>query len=499
LQAVAAIGEERRMGETDKMSKAMRAMVELRREVAAMPVEDLDCRSLERRIQEAANAIALETMEALLDRADARAPEVVVNGQAWGNRRAIPATYTTMFGTLTRERGVYQQGGRGAVIVPLDLRLGIVEGRYTPQLARVMTHATGLVTASEAEGMFEEVGVARVSVSTLHRVPRAIAARYEERREIIEKQVRERDVVPDAATTVQVALDGVMVPQDGELTKPRGRKTDKDPEPPRHEIRYGSVGPTGTAANDGTGGRAWHEASVGTLAFYDAEGRHLRTTYLGRMPEPGKATLADQLEDELMRSVELRPDLNIVFASDGAPHHWTVLEGMEVRLPLQASGSIRYVVDFYHVAEHLGDAAHAIEGEGPAARVILSGWLETLKEFDDGAERVLKSLRYHRDRHGHAAGRKDICEAIDYLAKQTSSGRTRYAEARAANCPIGTGVTEAAAKTVVNVRMKRAGARYSQHGGQTVMLFRTALLSERFDGLSDILETTYRTHVKEAA
>ncbi|MBX3196639.1 MAG: hypothetical protein KF850_10125 [Labilithrix sp.] len=58
------------------------------------------------------------------------------------------------------------------------------------------------------------------------------------------------------------------------------------------------------------------------------------------------------------------------------------------------------------------------------------------------------------------------------------------------NYPIGTGITEAAAKTVVGVRMKRAGARFSQHGGQIVMLFRAAVLSERFDSLHRELHAT---------
>ena len=37
-------------------------------------------------------------------------------------------------------------------------------------------------------------------------------------------------------------------------------------------------------------GRSWHEAAVGTLASFDADGRRLRTTYLARMPELLKAT-----------------------------------------------------------------------------------------------------------------------------------------------------------------------------------------------------------------
>ena len=64
---------------------------------------------------------------------------------------------------------------------------------------------------------------------------------------------------------------GVVVRQDGEYAKPRGRKTGS-PDPPRHEQRYGGTGSAAPAANDGTLGRSWHEASVATLAFFDPEG-----------------------------------------------------------------------------------------------------------------------------------------------------------------------------------------------------------------------------------
>ena len=71
----------------------------------------------------------------------------------------------------------------------------------------------------------------------------------------------------------------------------------------------------------------------------------------------------------------------------------------------------------------------------------------------------------------------------------------QYTVAKRRHYPIGTGVTEAAAKTIVNVRMKRAGARFSQHGGQTVMLFRAAMLSERFDMLHAELHATYTAKI----
>ena len=42
--------------------------------------------------------------------------------------------------------------------------------------------------------------------------------------------------------------------------------------------------------------------------------------------------------------------------------------------------------------------------------------------------------------------------AIGYVDRQNKAGRMQYAEAIERNCPIGTGITEAAAKTVVGTR-----------------------------------------------
>jgi hypothetical protein len=47
--------------------------------------------------------------------------------------------------------------------------------------------------------------------------------------------------------------------------------------------------------------------------------------------------------------------------------------------------------------------------------------------------------------------------------------------------------------------MKRAGARFSQPGGQTVMTFRAALLSNRFEALHRELHLSYARAVNDAA
>ena len=291
-----------------ELTAAERALRDYAKKIESMGSKDIDLLSIEQEVRVLAEARAMELVAAALKRADTEAPEVEIDGQRWGNRRVERGEYRSMFGVLPLERSTYQRAGGGRIAVPLDLRLGIVEGRYTPKMARVLTRAIAVTTEEEGAAFLAELGTAVVSSSTLSRVPRAIAARYETRRSVVEAKIRERDVVPDDAVTAQVALDGVMVPQDGEHARPRGRKTDS-PDPPRYERHYGVLGADAPASTDGHSGRAWHEASVGTIAYFDAEGRHIRTVYLGRMPEPNKATLVGQLNAELDAALGERPAL----------------------------------------------------------------------------------------------------------------------------------------------------------------------------------------------
>ena len=483
---------------TPNFTDAEQALRDYASRVASMKADELDLISIEAEVRALAEARAREVMATALRRADTAASEVEIAGQRWGNRRVERGEYRTMFGPVSIERSTYQRSGGGPVAVPLDLRVGIVEGRYTPKMARVLCRAIAVTTEHEGAELLAELGTALASSSTLNRIPRAIAARYETRRDVVEVALRQQDCVPDDAVTVQVALDGVMVPQDGEHARPRGRKTES-PEPPRHERRYGAVGANAPASRDGHAGRAWHEASVATLAFYDADARHLRTVYVGRMPEAGKATLLELLNAELDAALSQRPSLNVVFASDGAPPQWAALDAMAERVATTGSGQRFKLVDAFHVAEYVQKAANAIEGAGSAdAAVVAATWRETIKEKTGGALTVLRSMRARRAGLS-AASRKDLDEATNYIATQHALGRMSYAEARAKNFPIGTGITEAAAKTLVGVRMKRAGARFSQHGGQTILLFRASLLSERFEALHRELVQSYAAPVKVAA
>jgi len=474
-------------------------MREYREEMRSRSSEGLDLLAEERRVQELSNGWAREAMAEVLRRADTTAPEVEIAGQRWGNRRIHRGEYHTTFGPMTIERSVYQQSGRGRVAIPVDLQLGIIEGTYTPRMARIATRAIALMPEDEAAAFLSEVGIGAMSGSTVGRLSRSLAARYENDRPRIAEIVRSQDAIPQGAQTVQVSLDGVMVPQDGEYAKPRGRETEST-EPPRYETRYGPVGRDAPADHDHTAGRSWHEAGVGTLAFFDADGERLRTIYVARMPEAHKATLAAELEAELGAVLSERHDMNIVFASDGAEPQWQTLEAIESRLPDSFTGHTMKLVDAFHVAEYLQKAANAIFGTDTGdAKVQAATWREMIKEQKDGPERVLRSMRARLPQVRGTTAKKELSSAITYVARQHSLERMQYVDAQKRDYPIGTGVTEAAAKTIVGTRMKRAGARFSQHGGQTVMLFRAALLSQRFDALHRELHATYTKPVALAA
>lgn len=486
------------MNRDRRIQQALRALDDFRRDVREQASDELDCDELEQRLSAALNELGREVMGEVLERADTQVPLIEFEGQRWGNRRQSTSTYTSRFGDVEVVRSIYSRGGGGRVLVPLDLRLGIIERRYTPALARVMARAMALMTSQEAEGLLREVGLAMVSRSTLHRVPQAVAARYETRRELLEQALRERDSVPDSATVVQVSLDGVMVPQEGEREKPRGRKVQEN-QPARHERRYGVLDAGAPANHNGATNRSWHEAMVGTVAFWDREGQHLKTVYVARMPESRHETVAHLVEQELLATLSERPDLDVSFASDGDELQWTQLEAISARLSNQDLRRTTFHLDFYHAASYVHAAAAAAFEDASAACVQAQHWLALLKEYENGADRMLKSMYYHRDRIKDSQRRADMAAAIRYLAKQDTAGRMKYKAGRDLGHPIGTGPTEAAAKTLVNVRMKRAGARYSQHGGQTILTFRAALYSERFEALWKLLHDSYKGKPLECA
>jgi hypothetical protein len=325
-----------------------------------------------------------------------------------------------------------------------------------------------LIPAHEAEELLGKMGGMAPSRATLDRLPRAFCDGWEAQRSRFEECVREESPVPADAVAVCLSLDGVMLAmKDGNRAAKRQASIEAGREP---------RGPAG-----------FREASCGTLSFYDRAGERIGDTiYLGRMPEVGKRSLKASLEDELAKILNEREDLKVVAVADGARDNWP---WMDRALP---AGS-RQVIDYFHAAQHLAGALDAAHGEGStASRAEYERLRVILRDQPGGVDVVINALAYQ---HKKFPRRLAIKRELAYF--RSNRHRMDYAELVGAKLPIGSGVVEAANKTLVVVRMKRAGARWGPSGGQGVLTLRALAKSRRFDRGWRLFAATFQQGVHQ--
>ncbi len=438
-------------------------LLEVQQEGAPVAAEDFQA------FEETLHAVFAEAEREVVGRELARldldVPAVIIDDVVHLRVFRGKAKYLTRAGEVCVERSLYRVKGADSTVCPMELRAGVVEGYWTPLAAMLAVWAVAHLTAEEAEELFGRLGAMSPSRSSLDRLPRTVNGRWEVRRESFEDKIRAAEVVPEDAAIVAVSLDGIMVPL----------KKTKQPSAHRRSRAKGK---------QVRGSTGYREASCGTLTFYDSDGERLETRSFGRMPEAKKTTLKSMLTAELAAVVAQRPDLVVVGVADGARDNWDYLEAM---LPVGAV----MVLDFYHGAEHLKEAMDEAHGKRTARSEAEFLRLRLLlRDADDGITKVINALAYQVRKH---PARKKLKTELRYF--RNNRNRMRYAQLKASKLPIGSGVVEAANKTLVTVRMKRAGARWSIDGGQAVLTFRSLSKSWRFDHAWDLLSGTYRAAV----
>ena len=98
-----------------------------------------------------------------------------------------------------------------------------------------------------------------------------------------------------------------------------------------------------------------------------------------------------------------------------------------------------------------------------------------LKNKPRGIYRVLHSAAAIRRLRGLQGSRNDYRAAYDYFRRRIPY--LNYAECRRLHIPIGSGVTEAACKTVFTQRFKQSGMTWLPPGGATILHLRVIHLS----------------------
>ena len=396
-----------------------------------------DFEAAERDALSAMKEVCCLLLRSVIESRDDGAARMERDGQVWYRVEETAKTVMTSVGAVEYLRPRYRRDGMSASIVPVDESLGLVNGCLTRTAAHLGAWLMGHCPAREAEAFFRKMGTMTPSASTLQRLVKAVHGNWETIGGTALDEIRVAEGIPAAAVTAAVSLDGIMVP-----------------------LRAGE---------DGRAEAAWREASCGTVSFHDSDGERLHTLYLGRMPESGKVSLKAELKAEVAHLQASRPDIGIVAIADGAPDNWTFLETLS---PMEK------VVDFWHACEHLATASdHAV------AHNWFEKYREILRHDPDGVEKVIRALRHLLGRA--TSGKAEIERELAFFRKNRH--RMRYRALKDRKMPIGSGVVEAANKTLVTQRMKRSGMRWRIAGGQAVLTFRALIKSGRFERAWDAL------------
>ncbi len=367
--------------------------------------------------------------------------------------KKTPQQVSTLFGPISLRRLGYRAAPTEGepVLFPLCRQLGVVHGATPAVLDRVGRYQaqTGATQKQTLQRLRSEHGL-HWGVKRLRQVTTFVAQAMQEHRQ--EAQVEQVLAWLEAAQASRGRHRPVLsVGRDGITLGLR--------------VKKGSV---------------YEVATTGTLSVYDRRGRRLGTVYLAYTPEAGQATMSRQLT-ALVREVLRRwqgPLPRLSYVTDAGKSESAYYRGVLGRMRHPVTGKRlqwQWVVDYYHASLRLWTMAEALFGKGKKSYA----WARKMQKLllqPGGVGRVLHSAGALRSRYGLKGKRlKEFRRAYRYLQKRRK--HMRYAEYRRLGVPIGSGVTEAACKTVYSQRLKLSGMRWKKPGAQAVLTLRVILLS----------------------
>ncbi len=377
---------------------------------------------MEEAILEATNAVGRCTTEEALKRFDTDGSPIRVGEIKLTARGCDPKEYQTPYGPVQVERHVYQTSRGGRIHCPLEQQGRIVRGA-TPRFAAQLSHKYAQLNVRGVQTDLEQNHGRKVATSYIQNVAEwvgSIAAAKEERWEYA------LPALDAPVATVVVGLDGAMIPM-----------------------------------ADSAG---YREAMAGTLSFYDHEGERRHTVYLAAAPEYGKQAFLERMAREIDRAKQHHPEALYLGIADGAAGNWSFLE----------QHTNRQLIDFFHATEYVAGIARGLypqrRDEGRRAQ-----WLHThcrrLKHDPEVIDLLIgEAARLSQRSTLPQKVRDELLGAWTYFTNQRH--RMDYPAFVAEGLPIGSGVTEAACKTLVKQRLCASGMRWKTKGAGIVLSLR---------------------------
>jgi hypothetical protein len=446
------------------------------------PVEEGAFQQVEALILQAAMSIGRNWLEQMLNAPGEATQAHARREGACGHRQRLVGirekTVLTVMGKVTVRRPYYHcmkqekeekeqetsAGHHGNA--PFDTIWGIEQGRTSPGVQKIVSYFGASQTLSEISEALELVVPfslsARQILHLIQPVGEALRREEEEAVEIMKQEAAQKrsQAIPKEKHQETkkrrwyVELDGVMA-----------------------RIRRGSSEMVRDEKE--RGGDVYREIKVGAV-FEGKPGRNRSDLVPGIFVDEARPItyVARQTTAEafgyvfyhLAFSCGIEEGDEIVVLGDGAVWIWNIAQ--------EHFPQAVHIVDIWHAREHLWKIANAVYGSGKPETAV---WANQACEWlNEGAiEKLLQEIEALPPLAPAAGASRSVPEIeADYF--RTNAARMRYPTFRAKGMHLGSGIAEAACKTVVSTRAKRSGMRWTPQGLDAILALRTTVLNKTY-------------------
>jgi len=471
------------METNEQRKKAVRAAIQEELEGFFAQMQDLsegDLEHLEEQVVTTSQQMGRRLLEGVLDsRLREQRPVARRQGRCGHHQRLVgerPKQLLSLVGPVTFVRPYYQCLGVPAADAscthgeaPDDAVWGVHERRTTRGVQREISYLCGRLTFEEAaESLCRHVPLgmsARQALSLMRPVGEALARAEDRQVKSVQAQAKQaRSQQPEQRQTKQI--ERLYIELDGVLARMRRGSVPMEKEE-RHR--------TGDVYREIKAGAVFR-AERGSKRSELAPGVYVDT------PEPDSLRYVARRTAKggfgwLLYQLALHGGLShaqqVVVIGDGAPWIWNLAAE-------HFPGAVQ-ILDLYHAKEHVWEVAHAVFGHGTSAGTIWA--TQACSLLEQGHSEALVSTIEALPPIPPEPGQARSCaeRAVDYFT--TNAVRMRYPVFRAQGMHLGSGIAEAACKTIVSIRAKRSGMRWTPEGIDALLPVRTSVLNGAYDSL----------------
>jgi Uncharacterised protein family (UPF0236) len=361
-----------------------------------------------------------------------------------------PRQLLTAVGDVEFERAYYvcPECGRGRS--PRDQEMDCEGSHYSPAVRRMMAVVGSESSFDQGREQMELLAGLEVTAKAVERQAELIGAQIAAQNESEIRRAKQLELPAVCCSSVPVLyieMDGTGVPVVKAETEGRTGKVDGQPAHTR-EVKVGCVF---------------------TQATTDEQGRPVRdpdsTTYVGAIENAESFGL--RIYTEAWHRGWSHAQRKVVIG-DGAVWIWNLADQ-------HFPGAVQ-IVDLYHARQHLWDLSARLFAGDDGGR---KRWLaRTLEQLEQGRiEALVNNLRELRPASADIA--KLVTNEAEYFER--NADRMRYPSFRSHGLFVGSGVIEAACKTVIGARLKRSGMFWTVDGANAIIALRCTRLSGHFE------------------